>query len=73
MPKLPVVTPKKLVKLLKRLGFFPRHSVGSHQVYKHPDGRRVVVSVHNKEIPRGTLLAILDDIKITREELSDLL
>ncbi len=73
MPRLPVVTPKKLVRILKHLGFYLRHSVGSHQVYKHADGRRVVVAMHNQEIRRGTLLAILDDMKISRNELADLL
>lgn len=73
MPKLSTVTPKKLVKVLISLGFFHRHSVGSHQVFKHLDGRRTVVSMHNREIRRGTLLAILDDIKVTREQLVELL
>ncbi len=73
MPKLPVLTPKILVKILIRLGFYLRHSVGSHQVFKHQDGRRTVVSMHNRDIPKGTLLAILDDMQISKDELINLL
>ncbi|MEK7161869.1 MAG: type II toxin-antitoxin system HicA family toxin [Patescibacteria group bacterium] len=73
MPKLPAVSPKKLVKLLLRLGFEHKHTVGSHQVFKHPDGRRAVIPMHNRDIPKGTLMAILKDIKVTKEELVTLL
>ncbi len=73
MPKLPVIAPKKLVKILTHLGFYFKHSVGSHHVFKHPDGRRVTVTMHNKDLPKGTLLAILDDMKISKEELINLL
>nr|WP_296618498.1 type II toxin-antitoxin system HicA family toxin [Marivirga sp.] len=32
---------------------------GSHQLYKHPNGKRTIVTLHNKDIPKGTLNAIL--------------
>ena len=41
---------------------------------KHEDGRRTIIPMHsNKEIPKGTLLAILKDIQITKEKLLSLL
>jgi len=41
---------------------------------KHSDGRRTVVPMHsNKDIPKGTLLAILKDIQITKEEFMEIL
>lgn len=41
---------------------------GSHKVLKHTDGRRTTIPVHGKDIPKGTLLAILRDTEITKEE-----
>lgn len=75
MPKLPVVKSKDLVKALKSVGFLEhRQRSTSHLVMKHNDGRRTVVPIHsNKEIPKGTLLALLKDIQITKEELVKIL
>lgn len=74
MPKLPAVKSGKLVKALLKLGFFKHHQVGSHAQFKHLDGRRVTVPVHQgKEIPRGTVLAILKDIEVSREDFIKLL
>jgi len=75
MPKLPVVKSKDLVKILKSVGFFEhRQKSTSHLVMKHIDGRRTIVPIHsNKDIPKGTLLAILRDIQITKEELVKIL
>ena len=70
MPKLPVVTPKKLVRILKKQGFQLDHTTGSHFVFFHPRTRkRVVVPYHLKDIPKGTLLSILREAGIEREEL----
>jgi predicted RNA binding protein YcfA (HicA-like mRNA interferase family) len=74
MVKLPIVKTKKLIKVLEKSGFFKYHQVGSHAQFKHPDGRRTTIPIHqNKDIPRGTLKAILQDAKITDEEFIELL
>lgn len=75
MPKLPVVKSKDLVKALKSIGFLEhRQRSTSHLVMKHNDGRRTIVPIHsNKDIPKGTLLAILKDIQITKDELIKIL
>ena len=75
MPKLPVVKSKDLVKVLRAVGFLEhRQRSTSHLVMKHNDGRRTIVPMHsNKDIPKGTLLAILKDIQITKEELIKIL
>jgi len=69
MPRLPVVTGKKLVKALVKLGFEKVRQRGtSHLIMKHIDGRRAVIAMHaGKEIPKGTLMGILRDIHITKE------
>jgi predicted RNA binding protein YcfA (HicA-like mRNA interferase family) len=69
MPKLPAVTDKDVVRALTNLGFFEQRQKGSHLVMKHKDGRRSIIAMHNgKIIPNGTLLAILRDAKISKEE-----
>lgn len=59
------MTPKKLIKLLNKNGFtFVRQS-GSHAIFKNEKTKRkIVVPIHNKDIPTGTLHAILKDAKI---------
>jgi len=74
MSKLPVLKAKQLVKILRELGFEKRRQSGSHIFFSHPDGRTTVVPRHNgKDISRGLLSEILDDIGIKREEFLKLL
>ena len=69
MPKLPVVKARTLLVTLKKLGFYKHHQVGSHVQLKHADGRRVTIPYHpSREIRKGTLKAIIDDLDITIEE-----
>lgn len=70
MPKLPVLTPKKLIKILEHIGFRLDHKTGSHFIfYDAKNKRRAVVSFHAKDLPKGTILSILKQAGITREEL----
>lgn len=65
MPKLPILKPRQLVKKLQKLGFTKDHQTGSHLVMFHPDtNRRAVVPIHLKDIPQGTLAAILRESQI---------
>lgn len=74
MPKLPLLTPQKVIKILKKKGFALDRTKGSHQVYYHPETkRRVVVPFHKKDLPKGTLLEILRQADIGKEELRDFL
>ena len=41
------LTARELISALIRDGFFLRSQTGSHQRYRHPDGRRVTVSFHH--------------------------
>ena len=68
MLKLPQIKPKKVEKVLLQLGFSPRRGKGSHIVFKHPDGRRTVIAVHNRPIRTGTLRAILRQIDLSINE-----
>jgi predicted RNA binding protein YcfA (HicA-like mRNA interferase family) len=58
-------TPKKLVKLLKQNGFVFIRQNGSHAIFRNDQkARKVVVPMHSKDIPTGTLHAILKDADI---------
>lgn len=68
MTRLPQIKPRKIEKVLIKLGFNPRSGKGSHVVFKHPDGRRTVIPIHNRPVRIGTLRAILKQIKLSTEE-----
>ena len=70
MGRLPQLSAQKLTRTLKRLGFELVWQKGSHQIYKHPDGRQTTVPVHRgKDIPRGLLHdIILHDLEMTVDE-----
>lgn len=65
MPKLVPIRPKKLIKLLLKLGFEERDAEGSHVFFKHKDGRTTVIPIHNKDIGKGLLKKILNDIQLS--------
>ena len=70
MSNLPSLTPKDIVRILKQKGFILDRSRGSHQIWLHPVSRkRDVVPMHNKDIPAGTLYAILKQAGIEKNEL----
>lgn len=62
------IKPKQAIRALERLGFRQYKKRGSHVRLKHPDGRWTQVAVHSKPIPKGTLLRILAQAEISREE-----
>ncbi len=73
MPKLKPTKPKELVRILKSIGFVEVRTKGSHLIMKKPDDYLVVIPLHNKEIPTGTLLAIISDAGLNKEEFIKLL
>jgi len=68
--KLPKLTGKELAKIVVKFGFVYSHTIGSHMVYKHVDGRRVTIPHHSgEEIGPGLLTKIIKkDLGLTREE-----
>lgn len=70
MSSLPAYTSKKIIKLLIEKGFVFDRASGSHQIYMLPDrSKRVVVPMHNKDLPKGTLISILKQADIDKSEL----
>ena len=73
MPKLPNIAPKKIIKIIESRGFVLDRIKGSHHIYYNPNTKkRVVVPLHKKDLPKGTLLEILRQAGIGRDELGDL-
>lgn len=58
-------TPKRLIKLLQKHDFHFIRQNGSHAIFKNfQKNLKVVVPIHSKDIPIGTLKAILKDAEI---------
>jgi predicted RNA binding protein YcfA (HicA-like mRNA interferase family) len=73
-PKLPATTAKELVRVAEKIGFILRRQSGSHAIYVRPtDQARVVIPMHRGELKRKTLRSIIQDLKITVEEFTNLL
>ena len=70
MPRLPVITGKKLADFLEKEGFVFFRQNGSHLRYKHPDGRVTTVPIHgNNDLPIGLLRKIIrNDLKLNLDE-----
>lgn len=66
MPKLPVVSCKKLIKFLENLGYRVERQKGSHIRLKKiiPGGHHSVTVPAHKEIAKGTLSDILEKVSI---------
>lgn len=62
---------RRLVRALERDGFVYRRAKGSQRLYRHPDGRRVVVHYHHggDTLPIGTLKQTIEATRWTEEDL----
>lgn len=70
MPRLPPVKPRVVIQFLERNGFVLDHTSGSHFIFYHPvSRRRAVVPRHNRDMAKGTLVALLREAGFTRDEL----
>jgi predicted RNA binding protein YcfA (HicA-like mRNA interferase family) len=74
VPKIPIVSAIKVIKVLTKLGYEVDHQTGSHIILRHKEHPYPRLTVPNhKEIARGTLKAIIEEAGLTVEEFSDLL
>ncbi|MCE0497725.1 MAG: type II toxin-antitoxin system HicA family toxin [Methylacidiphilales bacterium] len=59
--KYPVLKASEVIRTLRRNGFSLIGQSGSHQKWRHQNGRQVIVPMHGaKNIPIGTLKSIID-------------
>ncbi|MBI2558422.1 type II toxin-antitoxin system HicA family toxin [Candidatus Woesearchaeota archaeon] len=68
--KLPLVSGSVVIKMLEKEGFLPVRQRGSHvSLHKKVNGKTLLVVVPmKKEIKKGTLLSIIKQAGMTREE-----
>lgn len=74
MTKLPIVSAKKLEKLLLQLGFVPVRQKGSHVIYRHRDGRTTTIPHHQGcDLTRPLIRSILREIILEIDDFVQLL
>ena len=72
--KLPIVSGMDVVKALNKVGFRLSRQSGSHIILVKESKEKIVVVVpKHKEIARGTLLSIISQTRLSREEFLKLL
>jgi len=65
MPKLVPIRCRKLIKIAEFLGFEKRDAEGSHIFFRHSDGRTTVIPSKRKEVSKGLLRKILNDLRLS--------
>ena len=69
MPKLPSIKPRKLIKIFEKEGYVIDRQKGSHVILLHAQSRRrLTIPMHTRDVPNGTLLAIIKDSGLTKDE-----
>jgi len=75
MAKLPVLSGRKVIKALSKIGFIQKRQKGSHIILvKEVKEEKIGVVVPNhKEIDKGTLINIIRQAGLKRDEFIELL
>lgn len=74
MPKIPPLSPEKLIKILQKAGFSTIRRKGSHVIMMNDKRTRIVIPVHpGREVKPGLVRAIIKEAGMTREEFIKLL
>ena len=69
MSKIPILKPREVARLLKKLRFREVRQKGSHKQYRHVDGRATTVPFHKgRDISPILLKQIARDIGLTVDE-----
>jgi len=67
--RFPVCNARQVTRVLGRCGFTLIGQRGSHQKWRHSDGRQVIVPCHaSKPLPIGTLKSIIEGASLSVEE-----
>jgi predicted RNA binding protein YcfA (HicA-like mRNA interferase family) len=69
MSRIPSLRPRQVVAALERCGFVVVRISGSHyQLFNERTRRHTTVPHHNRDLPRGTVSAIVQQAGLTRED-----
>ena len=72
--KLPALKPVEVVKALERAGFVVKRQTGSHVImYKAELRRPISIPQHPRDLPKGTVRAIIRQAGLTLEEFLQLI
>lgn len=76
--RLPSLSSARIIRALRNAGFTeaPDRGKGSHRAFMKRDSTgtmRLVIVPYGKDIPRGTLLAIIEQAGLTRDQFLGLL
>lgn len=71
---LPSIKPTEVLRALERAGFVELRRKGSHRMLRHPEsGRFTIIALHNRDMSRAMLAAVLKQAGLTTEEFLALL
>ena len=77
MSRLPALSSRRIIQALRKAGFVeaPKRGKGSHLAFLRddPSGTRLVIVPYGHDIPKGTVLAILEQAGLSRDEFLELL
>ncbi|MBI2426052.1 MAG: type II toxin-antitoxin system HicA family toxin [Candidatus Hydrogenedentes bacterium] len=74
MSRIPSLTPREVVTALKRAGFEELRQRGSHLFMCHRErGALVTIPMHARDLPRGTIKAIITQTGLSEEEFQSLI
>jgi predicted RNA binding protein YcfA (HicA-like mRNA interferase family) len=72
--RLPILKPVEVVRVLQKAGWYIHRQKGSHLImHKTGSPNLIVIPMHNRDLPRGTLNGILSDAELSVEEFIELL
>ena len=72
--RLPILTGREIVKILKKIGFCnTRKSKGDHLIFNHPDARRPVVIPKYSEVTVTIIRTNMRTVGMSREEYFNIL
>jgi len=66
--KYPILPPEKIIKVMKKLGFYKISQKGSHAKYINDKTGKIFIIPMYSEIAKGTLKSILEQADIELEE-----
>lgn len=75
MPKLPIISGKRLLRVFKKNGYQVIRQKGSHVFIEGAEGENgTVIPVHgNEDLGKGLLKSILNDLNLSVEELIEMI
>ena len=72
--KIPSLRHKKLIVVLKKIGFEESRQTGSHLILSNKKTKKIIsVPIHSKDIKRGLLFGIIKQAGLTIKEFIELL